>query len=217
MLAIIGVLTVVFVAHPGGTMKARSARLQCVNNLKQIGLDCMIWEGDHRGGFPMAISETNGGTMEFASGPYAFRHFQTMSNELVTPKLAFCPAETDRNRVLANNFVQFGNSNLSFFIGAAVTNESTPTMILAGDHNVTNGALIKNAMLDLTPNKPVGWTAEMHKNVGNVVLADGSVQQASRVGLQALVDSPQIAFDCESAAVTNSPMVARLQMPVLGQ
>ena len=216
VIAIVGLLAIVCVVQPARDIRTRATRFQCVNNLKQVGLDCMIWEGDHRGRFPMAVLETNGGTMELTAGPYAFRHFQVMSNELITPKLVLCPGETDRNRILAKNFSQFSNSNLSFFIGTTVTNECTPNMILSGDHNVTNGASIKNAVLNLTPNQPVGWTTEMHKNAGNIALADGSVQQVSRVGLQTLVDSPQITIDCNTS-LTNGPAVARLQMPVLGQ
>jgi hypothetical protein len=124
-----------------------------------------------------------------------------MSNELSTPKILFCPEESDGNRFAGTNF-NLSNSNLSFFVGVGA-NETNYTMILSGDRNITNGTPIRNGLLEVTTNTPPGWTAELHKKVGNIVLADGSVQQDSIVGLQ-----NQFAYTGE---VTN-----RLQMPVLG-
>ena len=62
-------------------------------------------------------------------------------------------------------------------------------MILSGDHNLTNGSEVKNGLLELTAGQSLGWTTEMHNQVGNVCLADGSVQQFSGVGLQNAVAS----------------------------
>ena len=39
--------------------------------------------------------------------------------------------------------------------------------------------------IDLTTNRPAGWTADIHQLQGNVGLADGSVQQLSSSRLQA--------------------------------
>ena len=178
---------------------SRAPRIQCVNNLKQIGLAYRIWSGDHGDNYPMNISETNGGTIEFTTGPNAFRHFQVMSNELFTPKHLICPAEPDRTREWATNFNLLSNSNLSFFVGVDA-NETNVQMILSGDHNITNGTPVKNGLLELTTARPAGWTAEMHNKVGNLGLADGSVQQLSISGLQNAVANTGFA--------TN-----RLQMP----
>ncbi len=180
--------------------RARAGRIQCVNNLKQVGLATRVWEGDHGDKFPFFVSKTNGGTMEFNSSMDEWRHFQVMSNELSTPKVLICPEESKRLRQWATNFTTLGNSNLSYFVNLSAT-ETDPQMILSGDRNITNGTPIKNGILELTANSPIGWTTELHNKVGNLALSDGSVQQVSSTGLR--------------TAVGNS-FTNRLQMPILG-
>jgi prepilin-type processing-associated H-X9-DG protein len=133
-----------------------------------------------------------------------------MSNELTTPKILFCPAETDTSRIQADAFsigwqpnqrLFLSNSNLSYFVGI-VSNETNPQMILGGDHNIANGTVVKDGMLELTDSHPTGWTAELHKNVGNLLLADGSVQQLSSAGLQ-------------NAVATTGTATNTIQMPPL--
>ena len=189
----------VAMVNPGGSHeKARSTRIQCVNNLKQCGLAFRVWEGDHGDKYPMNVSETNGGTMEFTAGPDLWRHFQVASNELSTPKVLWCPTDT---RIAATNFTFLRNSNISFFIDLDST-ETDPQLLLAGDCNLTNGTPIRNGILEVSTNQPAGWTAEMHKKVGNLLLSDGSVQQVSITGLRSSIEN--------SGGFTN-----RLQMPVL--
>jgi prepilin-type processing-associated H-X9-DG protein len=180
----------------------RAPRIQCVNNLKQIGLATRIWEGANNDKYPTAVSITNGGAMELMSGPNAWRNFQVMSNELSTPKVLFCGAETDKDRFVATNFTFFNNSNISFFVGVDA-NETNGLSLLSGDHNITNGTAVKNGLLKLTAGQSTGWTSEMHNKVGNVCFADGSVQQLTIAGLQSAVASTGMATNV-------------LNMPVLG-
>jgi prepilin-type processing-associated H-X9-DG protein len=202
MLAVMLIVVVVLPEFLPSNHMSRAPRIQCVNNLKQIDLAAQVWEGDNNDKFPPQVPGTNGGTMEFTTGPNVWRHFQVMSNELSTPKVLLCPAETDQDRFRATNFVNFCNSNVSFFVGVDVTNETNPAMILSGDHNITNGTPVRNGLLELTTNRLAGWTSEMHNKVGNVALADGSVRQISIVGLQNAIANTGLA--------TN-----RLQMPIL--
>lgn len=160
--------------------KSRAQRIQCVNNLKQDGLAFRIWEGDHDDKFPMAVSNKLGGTLEWVPGGNAFRHFQVMSNELNTPKILVCPADT---RQPAADFEHLQNINISYFVGLDAS-DADPQMLLAGDRNITNGLPPVRTVLILPPARPTGWTAAMHNKVGNVGLSDGSVQQVSTSGLQ---------------------------------
>jgi len=205
LLVVLAVITVLAALILPGLMRPQcvnSLRIQCVNNLKQTGLAYRIWESDHGNLYPQGVWETNGGTMEFTSGPNCYRHFQVMSNELSTPKVLLCPADNDDRSIAATNFFSLNNSNISFFVGI-VSNDNIPTLILSGDHNIINGLSLKSGLLELTTNNPSRWTTEVHNKVGNILLADGSVQMVNISGLRQIVAS--------SGVATN-----RIQMPILG-
>jgi hypothetical protein len=170
-------------------VKARSSKINCVNNLKQVALAFRIWAGDNQDRFPMQVSTNDGGTREWIGGPNAWRHFMVMSNELNTPKLLCCPNDPDSSRLTATVFgpvprgvrgqVGFtGNSSLSYFVGVDAT-DTNAYMFLAGDRNLTNGTPVKDGLLSLTTNEASGWTRQIHRDWGriwgNLSLADGSV------------------------------------------
>jgi len=165
--------------------KARALRIQCVNNLKQDGLAFRIWEGDNNDRYPMAVSNRLGGSLEWVTGGNAFRHFVVMSNELSTPKILVCPADT---RQAAPDFAHLQNNNLSYFVGLDAK-ESDPQLFLTGDRNITNGLTPVRTVLFLPSSKPAGWTEMIHNRVGNLGLSDGSVQQLSTAGLQDAIRS----------------------------
>src|SRR5438067_433040 len=83
---------------------AVAQKINCTNNLKQIGLCFRTWALDYDDQNPMQVSVTNGGAMEIVATGTAFAAFQVMSNELSTPKILFCPEETDRKRMSAVTF-----------------------------------------------------------------------------------------------------------------
>jgi prepilin-type processing-associated H-X9-DG protein len=171
-----------FVVFPAMLRNAeRSKRMSCVSNLKQVGLSFRTWALDCGDSYPMRVSVANGGTMETISNGLAFYHFQVMSNELGSPKVLVCPADTLRKP--ATQFIDMGDANLSYFVGidAADTN---PDMLLAGDDNILiNGAPPRNHLVSLLTNATVAWSQRRHGGQGNLALADGSVQQLSSARL----------------------------------
>jgi len=72
--------------------KDRAQRINCVSNMKQIGLAARMWSNDHGGKFPP----------DFAS----------MSNELSTPKILVCPGDSSKTRAM--NWSEFGPGNLTY-------------------------------------------------------------------------------------------------------
>ena len=68
------------------------ASITCINNLKQIGLSARIWSGDHKDIFPP--------------------DFISMKDELGTPKILFCPADT--SAIPPTNWAQLNLSTISY-------------------------------------------------------------------------------------------------------
>ena len=185
LVAIIVIVTMLFVLLFTGLPRARhqARNKQCIRNLQQVGLAFRQWnnEGDR---FPMKYPDIRGGSMESATNGEIFRTFVVMSNELQTPKILICPADTRTPAV--NLSPGLANSNVSYFIGIDA-DETRPQMLLSGDRNLTNGPLPPNRVLLLTTNSAPGWDQQLHKFRGNVGLADGSVQGSDTTHLRAAV------------------------------
>lgn len=152
--------------------KGRAQRINCVNNLKQVGIGFRIWGGDHGDNYPMFVSTNKQGTLEWVAEGSASRHFQVMAEILNTPKILVCPTD---NRPAATSFSRLDNWHLSYFVGLDAQ-DTQPQMLLSGDRNLTNGLAPVRTILMLPPDRPAGWTEAMHNCQGNIGLADGSVQ-----------------------------------------
>ena len=180
-------------------VKARARRLQCLNHLHEVGAAFVNFAGDHNGHFPMAVPGRDGGSLELAQSGYhiqgdfyfSFRHFQAASNQLVTPKLLVCAADT---RLPATTFATLSNANLSYFIGVNAAFER-PTSILAGDRNLTNDYATPATLIRLGHNYALRWTAEMHRFQGNLLFSDGHVEEKNTPALvPAASQAPAIAY-----------------------
>ncbi|HEY5345506.1 MAG TPA: type II secretion system protein [Verrucomicrobiae bacterium] len=173
IVAVLAILAALFLPTLAGAHD-RSRQIQCVNNLKQCGLAFRIWEGDNNDKYPMA-TDKDFGTQELVA-----HYFQVMSNELSTPRILICPADT---RTAAMNFVRLKNQNVSYFIGLDA-NEANPQMFLDGDRNITGDSAPQNGILKLVPGGAASWTTAIHNNQGNLGLADGAVMSFSNSGLR---------------------------------
>jgi prepilin-type N-terminal cleavage/methylation domain-containing protein len=223
VIAIIAILAALLLPALAKAKKA-ARRSQCVENLKQVTLAFKVWEGDHGDKYPMAVSTASWGAKETiysgidtsgaAPAGYggATTVFQVMSNEMNTPKIAYCPSDLSfaadgvTTVTAALTWGVFTNVNLSYFVGGDASDKS-PKMILTGDRNIgKTGAADGTApatSMDMMRNATTGggyadgsgtsvtgagikpfpaweWTdLELHQDVGNLGLADGSVQQSS--------------------------------------
>jgi hypothetical protein len=165
--------------------RVRASRINCVSNLKQIGLAFRMWSGDQGGGFPWAVSITNGGTLEFAGKPEVFRHYLAISNEMSSPKVLTCEQDEQRTKASSWDQVTSDSRHISYFLGLTA-DQSRPQMILTGDRNLTTNGRLALGLIGVTSNTVLGLAPILHKNSINVGLADGSAQQMPESMLQRL-------------------------------
>ena len=184
--------------------KAPARRINCVSNIKQIGLAMRMWANDHDGKFPMALSSgnTNGGTFEHNLTGEVWRHFLIISNELNSSKALTCSSD---DRVRANDWSRIiNNVHLSYFVGLDA-DETQPQTILSGDRNLKSTAPSTNGVLYLKQGDPLEWTTAMHNKAGNIGLGDGSAQQINSTTVAAK--------QLESAIQSTGQPVHRLALP----
>ena len=171
---VLAVLAAIFVLPMYHAADSSAKRINCVNNLKQVGLAFRLWEGDYGDKFPMQVSVAAGGTMGLANGNNAWINFLVLSNQLGAPKTLICPA--DRDRVAATEFkTGFNNENVSYFVSLDA-NTNASQALLSGDSNfAVNGVPVKSGLLELGKNSPVTWTSARHYIKCNIAMADASI------------------------------------------
>jgi prepilin-type N-terminal cleavage/methylation domain-containing protein len=175
--------------------KAKAQRVRCVSNLKQVTVALRMWADDNSSKFPWEVSPAGGGTKGVSE---AWRHFLVLSNGLQNAALLGCPADnkvelTKQFSDEEDQFIDEQDEALSYFVGTDAS-ESAPMMHLTGDRNligqenkdcpaaeITSG--ISHLELDDSPQPR--WDKDVHREAGNMALADGSVQQLLQAGLLA--------------------------------
>jgi prepilin-type processing-associated H-X9-DG protein len=198
IVAVLAVLVALFLPALAAA-KVKRARINCMSNLKQIGLAFRIWEGDHGDKYPMSVSVTNGGAMELIATGNVAACFQVMSNELSTSKILLCPADT--THIAATNFATgFSVANISYFFNLDAV-ETYPQMILDGDDNLLiDGKPVQPGILNFWTNQTIAWTKDRHHGAGNIGMADSHVEQAAGEGLNSAVVSSTSGVPTNNAA-----------------
>jgi prepilin-type N-terminal cleavage/methylation domain-containing protein/prepilin-type processing-associated H-X9-DG protein len=168
VLAIVAILIGMMLPQMPG--KRKSPRIQCVYNLKNVGLAYRIYATDNGERFPWELSDH-----KYSPDPTTYT--TALTNELSTPFVVQCPADT---RKAVTNWTQFSRANMSYFISPDAS-QTLPQSFLAGDRNITNqfGALRPGLRSLPRTNGVAGWDQTIHKHQGNAAMADGSVQQLS--------------------------------------
>ena len=199
-----------FVLQPSGpTGKAKAGRINCVNNLKNVGLAWRMLGGDdfpwssHPDNFPPCVptnfTTAPGITLPPAQGVAAI--FALVTNELSTLKILQCPDDRKRFQLKTNSIAflmapaqtAVRDRAISYFIGVSAS-ENYPESIMGGDRNLAGSPFsadtntppsqvalrIPNATAtNMAAMNSAVWTKDIHQQAGNLLLGDGSVQQAS--------------------------------------
>ena len=187
------VVIVVGVVVLGGTLwpafsnaKAKAKRISCVCRLKNVGLAHRIFATDNAELFPWERSLADAtNRMNFpdlrglSAGDQVVRIYQSLSNELSTPRILTCAADM---RKPARDWGTLTTNNVSYFVGLSAR-ESLPQTLMAGDRNlVLNGNRLAGRV-ELKGGAGVTWGEDIHRFQGSVAMGDGSVQQlSSRAG-----------------------------------
>ena len=137
--------------------KARAQRISCVSNLKQVGLAFRMFSNDHTERFPWQEDILNGGTKNGANILGALWSYVACSNELNSPKVLACGADSLRNKATSfyglspsivnsvgaglnlSTFTMNANNYVSYFLGMDA-DETKPQTILSGDFNLETSA-----------------------------------------------------------------------------
>jgi prepilin-type N-terminal cleavage/methylation domain-containing protein len=154
VIAIIAILAAMLLPALAAAKK-KAQKINCVNNLKQVGLAFRIWSGDNGDKYPMSVADTSGGAQKYVtkSGQAAAPNspamvFMVMSNELSTPKVISCPSDSVYGHGSAatnwNSYDVMGGNigaapsvagKISYFVNGDAT-ETDPQVILTGDLNI---------------------------------------------------------------------------------
>lgn len=174
--------------------RSKSSRIQCVNNLKNIGLGLRIFPRASQSEFPCQVSTNKGGSKEFLQDPsLAWRHFLALSNELSSPRIARCP--NDRTGIQPATWRDATtNSAFSYFFGIDASEEQ-PETILGGDSNLElNGQRLRSTLVTLRTNADLRFDNSRHQEAssgaGNILFGDGSVRQMKSASLRAALTLP---------------------------
>jgi prepilin-type N-terminal cleavage/methylation domain-containing protein len=164
----------------------------CMNNLKQIDLGFLLWAGDNNGIFPWQISNTNGGTMEYAARGYAAPNFQILSDLTKWTQVFICPA--DKTKTAADDYTHFNNQNVSYFVNVDAVTNNPSFSILAGDRNLqANGQPVKPGLFELATNLEMSWTRELHLGGGCLAFEDGHIEFVRTNNLNSFVQQQRLA------------------------
>ena len=189
--------------------KAKAQRINCISNIKQIGLSMRMWSNDHGEKFPWQVDPPTppNPNSDGTRGLTVLDHYKAVSNELTSPKVLACGSDPSRTKATAFNAVTgaasltiLNNSALqiSYFVGLDA-DETRPQTILSGDRNVKQGpggSLVAGGKITFTamPNTDAYWNQELHQNQGNIGLGDGSAQQVTPSSFQKQVTAAMVSL-----------------------
>jgi prepilin-type processing-associated H-X9-DG protein len=202
LLAVVATLALLAVlAAPAlASTKLRSQRAGCVGNLSQVGRAFNMWATDHGNRYPMVTKYNEGGTWQHPSGLQHNEWFQfaVLSNELATPKVLVCPADSEKKVArewttsAAGGFLSgtFMNNALSYLLAHPFAEDGR--RMLCADRNLSAasnlgggcGYWIGAASVSTSSARWLPKSGYGHSTSGNVLFNDGSVGELDDSGVR---------------------------------
>jgi len=201
VLALLACVAVPLVASP----KLHNQRAVCASNLRQIGRALQLWGNDHGDQTPWVTEFSAGGMRNPPANSTliqmrnaAYVYYNWISNELVTPQLLVCPADsakraaTDFSNFPGRGFnnLAFQNGALSYFIGLHGAFDF-PQSVLSGDRSFQRDSIEACSLGPTAVAAVFSHTSEarwldspsIHGETGNLLLYDGRVEPLSNRGV----------------------------------
>jgi prepilin-type processing-associated H-X9-DG protein len=183
------VAAVIFLLSGPAKPERRWQRINCVSNLKQIGIGFRLWQGDHGDQYPFNLSTNAGGAMEWSAvdtdgfDGNAYLYLRTMTDELTTPKLLICPQ--DRSKRTATNWANLRTENISYRFHSG-TNYPQAVLAVCPIHG--NLLFCDGSVKEVKAAPPPGILDELNDRVQHdqkfqIRLATTSVIMAAGLGL----------------------------------
>lgn len=180
--------------------RARSERVICANNLRQISAAQQVWGNDHNDLPPVMVPVNEGGTRVHPLAANPWVHFAALSNELATAKILACPSDTGRiaedfSFFSERGYLQANNRNAvtGYFVAYSASGSDPGWAVIGGDRNVTidtsaSCSFFNSAASIISRSAAGRWSTNLHNLNGNVMLRDGRVEMVSSTELRNLLD-----------------------------
>lgn len=203
VVVIVVVLLITAMPTHKGAKVSKADLVQCMSNLRQIGLGLIMYAKDNKDLFPWQVSTNQRGTEELIQSGIAADHFVKLAPYLLATRVFVCPTDKDR-QVGATNYFGFSNSNLSYFVSLNAALVPTPTngfnLILSGDrHLAQNNKPVNPGLFSATNSAALSWTKELHwakdqtETLGVMAFADGHCEAVKVKKLPATVQRQNLA------------------------
>lgn len=170
----------------------RNQRAVCINNLARIGQALTSWAADHEERYPWQLPLSAGGTGGFhSSAGFAWYHFVALSNELQTPAVMVCPADSKTRATgfdSPNFFTTQGNNYCSYLLVDAAVSEGR--RVLSGDRNITLDVNLPSPRVVAPPGTDLSWDLRIHVGRGQLLFNDGTVEDTDTARMRSAFFPP---------------------------
>lgn len=173
VIAIIGILAVLILPSLGKSMR-QAKRVQCMNNLRQIGIAFQQFADLNQNKYPMnlpsILPRTNMETDQVDFLVLTVQPFQEVARELASPRLLICAADSKRKP--ADSFGNLSEEQVSYRLSTNAMPGNANT-IVATDRNVTRVTQLEERP---DPQGQLEFDSVIHDRRGNVLMGDGRLE-----------------------------------------